>query len=166
MLVSRKDRGDAAMVEGAKHAPAGLTTKSRAGVRRTVVIVDEVQERRNAVYRTLRTFAHPIPVDTIDELASAWPEDAWFLVYDNGDQLERVMGAMDRMGSTNPVVVYSQNACISAAIAAVHCGAVNFVSWPCGEAELERAMSEVAESPACALAAAPRSGMPAAGSSA
>ena len=113
--------------------------------KQTVIIVDDVQDRRNEMYGMLRNFALPIPLSSIDDLMTAWPKEAWLMVYDTGPQLERVMQEMGRVEASNPVIAYSQNACVSAAISALHCGAVNFVGWPCDEAALKGAMLDVAE---------------------
>lgn len=111
---------------------------------KTVIVVDENDLRRGAIYRCLAPTAPTIPVARLSELGSAWPESAWFLVPDEEGILDALNDEFARRGKFYPIMVFSDEVEPGRVVRAIHGGAVNYIAWPCEAAAIRGALSDVA----------------------
>ena len=111
----------------------------------TVVILDRDDARRSAVYKEMTKVASALPIGSFEDLGSSWPTGGWFFVHDDTELLDSVFQEMARIGQFRPIVVYGEEAGADRAIQALYNGAMNFVGWPCGAAQLEAAMTGIEE---------------------
>lgn len=111
---------------------------------KTVIVVDENDLRRAAIYRCLAPTAPTIPVAQLSELGSAWPESAWFLVPDEEGILDALNDEFARRGKFYPIMVFSDKVEPGRVVRAIHGGAVNYIAWPCEAAAVHDALRDVA----------------------
>lgn len=112
---------------------------------KSVVVIDAVDSRRAAIYRCLAATTTTIPVATLGELGSAWPQSAWFLVADEIGVLEALQAEFAARGVAHPVVSYSETLEPARMVRAIYGGAVSYVVWPCDAETIHAAMDDVAE---------------------
>lgn len=108
------------------------------------VVLDANETRRNEIYRTLAPQRSVIPIGSLSDLGSVWPDAAWFLVHDDQDLLAELQRAFSRRRCFHPIVVYSESVEPGRVVSAIYGGAVNYVSWPSDIATIEKANASVA----------------------
>lgn len=105
------------------------------------IIADQDCTNRNAVARAIGDLGYVIPVETLDELAGRWPEDAWLLVNDTEDELGDAFAALDQAGRFYPIVAYASKPATSRVVEVLGDGCAGYLEWPADPAELRRSLS-------------------------
>lgn len=107
------------------------------------VILDGDENRRLAIYRQMASSRSVIPIAAVDDLGSAWPKSAWFLVHDTDGLLAELQAAFAHHRCFHPIVVYSDHLDTDRIVTAIYNGAMNYVLWPFGLEQIELANARI-----------------------
>ena len=112
-----------------------------------LVVVDADFRRRAAISHCLSgSQIHVEPFDGLDELVGRWPRDGLLLVHDEGQMVRQTIEAMGDNGEWMPLVAYAEAPGTSRIVQAVMNGAIDYLQWPFGEAEIRQALAVAEES--------------------
>lgn len=92
------------------------------------------------------TGIHVEPFEDLAELGRRWPDNGLILVHDEGLAIRRTVELMAQMGDWLPVIAYSETPGPTRVVQAVQAGAVDYLDWPFGEAEVRQAVIVAEES--------------------
>jgi|SRR5579871_5315519 len=110
-----------------------------------ISLVDRDVRRRAAIAHCLAQGGIPVePLEGADELIARWPSGGVILANDDGETLPALMRHVGHSGSWLPVVSYSDAPSPSRIVDSVLEGAIAYLAWPFGVAEV-REMIEVVE---------------------
>lgn len=112
---------------------------------RTYVILDKDDKRRSDVYRAFASQRSAIPVENLAELGAAWPESAWFFVYDDENLLADLQRAFAERQCFHPIIIYSEHMIPSRIVTAIYGGAIDYVLWPSSLEAIERSSERVSD---------------------
>ena len=107
----------------------------------SIVLVDGDYRRRAAISHSLAgTQIHVEPFESVAEMLERWPRGVVALVADDGDTVQTMVAAMAENGWWLPLVVYGQDPVIPRVVRAVLAGALDYIDWPVGVAEVRTAI--------------------------
>ena len=107
----------------------------------SIVLVDCDFRRRAAISHNLAgTAIHVEPFESVAEMRPRWPRGALILVADEGDTVQALIAAMAETGRWLPLVAYGQNPVLPRVVRAILAGALDYLDWPVGEAEVRAAI--------------------------
>ena len=108
----------------------------------SIVLIDSNFRRRAAISHGLAgTNVHIEPFESIEEMSRRWTQGELILVGDEDDVLHDLFAAMSESGRWLPVVAYAEAPSIPRVVRAVLAGALDYLDWPFGEAEVRQALS-------------------------
>jgi len=108
----------------------------------SIVLIDSNFRRRAAISHSLAgTNLHVEPFESIEEMSRRWPQGELILVGDEDDVLHDLFAAMSEGGRWLPVVAYAEAPSIPRVVRAVLAGALDYLDWPFGEAEVRQALA-------------------------
>ena len=108
----------------------------------SIVLVDTNFRRRAAISHCLAgTDIHVEPFEGIDEMRRRWPNGTIALVGDEDDIIHDLFAAMTEIGRWLPIVAYAPEPSIPRVVRAVLAGALDYLDWPLGEADVRQAIS-------------------------
>ena len=108
----------------------------------SIVLVDNNFRRRAAVSHCLAgTGIHVEPFENIEEMSHRWPHGTIVLAGDEEDAIHDLFAAMTESGHWLPVVAYAPQPSIPRVVRAILAGALDYLDWPFGEAEVRQAIS-------------------------
>ena len=108
----------------------------------TIVLIDNNFRRRAAISHNLsETSLHVEPFESVEEMSRRWPQGALMLVGDEDEVLHDLFAAMSESGHWLPVVAYAEEPSIPRVVRAVLAGALDYLDWPLGEAEVRQALA-------------------------
>ena len=108
----------------------------------TIVLIDNNFRRRAAISHNLsETSLHVEPFESVAEMSRRWPQGALMLVGDEDEVLHHLFAAMSESGHWLPVVAYAEEPSIPRVVRAVLAGALDYLDWPLGEAEVRQALA-------------------------
>lgn len=109
--------------------------------RANLALVDSDFRRRAAITHCLAgTGIHVEPFEDSEELIRRWPRDGLLLVHDSGQALQRIVDQMTDIGEWLPMVAFSEAPGTTRVVQAVLGGAIDYIEWPFGEAEVRQAL--------------------------
>jgi FixJ family two-component response regulator len=109
--------------------------------RANLALVDGDFRRRAAITHCLAgTGIHVEPFEDSEELIRRWPRDGVLLVHDSGQALQRIVDQMTEIGEWLPLVAFSEAPGTNRVVQAVLGGAIDYIEWPFGEAEVRQAL--------------------------
>jgi len=115
--------------------------------RQTIILIDSDFRRRAAISHCLAgTAIHVEPFEDLSELAHRWPREGMLLVHDEGAVVEQAIARMTDAGHWLPLVAFSHAPGTNQVVQAVLAGAVDYLDWPFGEAEIRQALAVAEES--------------------
>ena len=107
----------------------------------SIVVVDGDFRRRAAIAHCLTgTGIHVEPFESVGEMLQSWPRGLVALIADDGDSVQAMIAAMAQNGNWLPLVAYGQDPVIPRVVRAVLAGALDYMDWPIGEAEVRTAI--------------------------
>ena len=107
----------------------------------SIVLVDGDYRRRAAISHSLAgTQIHVEPFESVAEMLERWPRGVVALVADEGETVQTMVAAMAKNGWWLPLVVYGQDPVIPRVVRAVLAGALDYIDWPIGVAEVRTAI--------------------------
>lgn len=107
----------------------------------SIVVVDDDFRRRAAISHCLMgTGIHVEPFESVGEMLQCWPRGTVALIADDGDAVQTMIAAMVQNGQWLPLVAYGQDPVIPRVVRAVLAGALDYLDWPIGEAEVRTAI--------------------------
>ncbi len=108
----------------------------------SIVLVDSDFRRRAAISHSLAgTGIHVEPFENVREMLLRWPRGEVALVADDDDAIHDLIGAMAENGKWIPVVAYAPEPAIPRVVRAVLAGALDYIDWPVGEAQVREALA-------------------------
>ena len=108
----------------------------------SVVLVDSNFRRRAAISHCLAgTAIHVEPFESVAEMTRRWPHGTILLVGDEDETIHDLFAAMTESGRWLPIVAYAPEPSIPRVVRAVLAGALDYLDWPFGEAEVRAAIS-------------------------
>ena len=108
----------------------------------SIVLVDTNFRRRAAISHCLAgTDIHVEPFEGIEEMLRRWPNGTLALVGDEDDIIHDLFAAMTEIGRWLPIVAYAPEPSIPRVVRAVLAGALDYLDWPLGEADVRQAIS-------------------------
>lgn len=117
----------------------------------TIILVDGDFRRRAAVSHSLAgTGIHVEPFESVTEMMQRWPRGSVALVADDGEEVHDLIAAMAETGNWVPLVAYCENPAIPRVVRAVLAGALDYIDWPVGEAQVRLAIEMAEQSGAAA----------------
>lgn len=115
--------------------------------RTQLALLDEDFRRRAAITHCLAgTAVHVEPFEDTGELIRHWPRGGLVLAHDSGDVIERLVSHMTDAGEWLPLVAYADLPSTTRVVRAVLAGAVDYLDWPIGAAEINQAIAVAEES--------------------
>lgn len=107
----------------------------------SIVVVDGDFRRRAAISHSLAgTDIHVEPFESVGEMLQRWPRGLVALIADDGDAVQAMIAAMAENGRWLPLVAYGQEPVIPRVVRAVLAGALDYLDWPVGVAEVRTAI--------------------------
>lgn len=114
--------------------------------RANLVLVDGDFRRRAAISHCLAgTGIHVEPFEDSEELIRRWPRDGVLLVHDSGEAVQRIVDQMTEIGEWLPLIAFSETPGTTRVVQAVLGGAIDYIEWPFGEAEVRQALAVAEE---------------------
>ena len=114
-----------------------------------IILVDGNYRRRAAITHMLSgSGIHVEPFEDIAELVASWPKSGVILVEDRDALIVGLFGHMAQASSWLPVIGFSEDLRVERVVAAIQEGAVSYLAWPCGSAELVAAVETASASQA------------------
>ncbi|MDP3908402.1 response regulator transcription factor [Novosphingobium sp.] len=115
--------------------------------RTNLSLVDNDLRRRASISHALAgTPIHVEPFEHLDELVARWPRDGLILIHDDGQNVQRAIKMMTDLGQWLPLVAYGANPGTNQVVQAVLNGAIDYLEWPFGLAEVRQALIVAEES--------------------
>ena len=113
----------------------------------TIILVDCDFRRRAAVSHSLAgTGIHVEPFESVGEMMQRWPRGSVALVADQSHEVHDLIEAMAQTGNWIPLVAYAQEPAIPRVVRAVLAGAMDYIDWPVGEAQVRLAIDMAEQS--------------------
>jgi two-component system, LuxR family, response regulator FixJ len=111
-----------------------------------ILLIDGETRRRAAISHTLSGGGvHVEPFETVEELGGHWPRRGLVLAHDEGQALGDLLVRMSRHGNWLPVVAFAEAPSPRRIVDAVLEGAIDYVSWPFDEGELDEALTSATQ---------------------
>ncbi|WP_228243355.1 response regulator transcription factor [Porphyrobacter sp. GA68] len=110
-----------------------------------VFLIDQDAARRHAVSQLLMGSSVVLPLESIAELATRWPEEGIALLADEADNLSLCMAAMEKDGVCMPVVCYAPQPSTSQMFAALSQDACGFFALPASPAEVSYELDQAVQ---------------------
>lgn len=102
-----------------------------------IVLIDGDVRRRAAISHLLSgTGVHVEPFEDVSEIDGHWPRSGMVLIHDQDDVIQKIIDSMVRSGNWLPVVAFGEVPQPRRIVDAILHGAIDYISWPFGEAEL------------------------------
>jgi len=112
-----------------------------------LILIDADFRRRAAVSHCLAgTGIHVEPFEDLAELGARWPSDGVILAHDEGNQIRDTIERMTELGQWLPLIAYAEEPGTTKVVQAVLAGAVDYLEWPFGEAQVHQALAVAQES--------------------
>ena len=107
------------------------------------VVVDNNYRNRQELTLALSGMGYVVPADTLEDLGSRWPEQAWLLVHDEGTQLAETQQALRAAERYYPLVAYAGEASIGHVMEVLGSGAAGYLEWPLEPAQMQRNLAAI-----------------------
>ena len=107
------------------------------------VVVDNNYRNRHELTLALSGMGYVVPADTLEDLGSRWPEQAWLLVHDEGTQLAETQQALRAAERYYPLVAYAGEASIGHVMEVLGSGAAGYLEWPLEPAQMQRNLAAI-----------------------
>jgi two-component system response regulator FixJ len=109
-----------------------------------ISLIDRDVRRRASIAHCLASGGIPVePLESTEELINRWPADGVILAHDEGETLHALMNHVGRSGRWLPIAVYSQEPTPVHIVDAVLEGAIAYLAWPFGFAEMRETIGAV-----------------------
>jgi FixJ family two-component response regulator len=106
-----------------------------------IILIDSDSRRRAAISHLLSgTGVHVEPFESLDELSSRWPREGVIFAHDDGEIVRRMIERMTDAGNWLPVIAFAEHPSTAQVVQAVLAGAIDYLDWPFGEAEVKQAL--------------------------
>ena len=112
---------------------------------KTLIVLDQVEKRRAEVYQAMSQITPTIPIASLADLGSSWPESAWFLVSDDDATLSSLFLGFAKRRCFYPIVAYKDEMIPSRVVKAILGGAMNYVIWPSPPEDIAAALNGIEE---------------------
>lgn len=114
------------------------------GKKVSIILCDGTARRRAAVSHFLASAGiHVEPFEDPAEVGDFWSHGDLVLVHDDGKGVSEVMDQLDQANVFLPVIAYSEQPGTHRVVRAVQAGALDYLSWPCNEAEVRESIAYV-----------------------
>lgn len=112
-----------------------------------LILIDADSRRRAAISHFLAgSGIHVEPFEDVAELAQRWPRDGVILAHDEGDTVPDLIRRMTDDANWLPLVAFAVDPGTNRVVQAVLNGAIDYLAWPFGEAEVRAALAVAEES--------------------
>lgn len=112
-----------------------------------LILIDSNMRRRAGISHFLSgSGIHVEPFEDLRELDRRWPRDGVVLAEDNGETIARLIERMGAEGNWVPVIAFGEAPGTNQVVQAVMNGAIDYLEWPFGEAEVRAALAVAEES--------------------
>lgn len=111
--------------------------------KQTFIIADRDCTNRNALARAVSEIGYVIPVDTLEELGDRWPNHAWLIVADEGNQLRDALACLERSGQFYPIVAYAAKPETARVVDVLNGGCAGYVEWNGDAVELRSRLDAI-----------------------
>lgn len=112
-----------------------------------LILIDSDSRRRAAISHFLAgSGIHVEPFEDVGELAQRWPRDGVILAHDEGDTVPALIRRMTDDANWLPLVAFAAEPGTNQVVQAVLNGAIDYLQWPFGEAEVRAALAVAEES--------------------
>lgn len=112
-----------------------------------LILIDADSRRRAAISHFLAgSGIHVEPFEDVNELAQRWPRDGVILAHDEGDTVPALIRRMTDDANWLPLVAFAVDPGTNRVVQAVLHGAIDYLAWPFGEAEVRAALTVAEES--------------------
>ena len=112
---------------------------------KTLIVLDQHDKRRAAVYQAMSQITSTIPIASLADLGSSWPESAWFLVFDDDVTLSSLIHGFAERRCFYPIVAYNDQLAPIRVVKAILEGAMNYVIWPSPPEDIAAALNGIEE---------------------
>ena len=93
--------------------------------------------------RAISDIGYAIPLETLDELGGRWPQDAWVIVSDEGNQLVDALSSLDQAGQFYPIVAYAEKPLTARVVDVINSGCAGYLEWTGDTEELLRCLTSI-----------------------
>ncbi|MFC0683315.1 LuxR C-terminal-related transcriptional regulator [uncultured Novosphingobium sp.] len=98
--------------------------------------------RRAAISHALSSGnIHVEPFENISELSSTWPRSGVILIHDEAGVIDDLIEAMAHHGEWFPIIAFSEDPSANRIVEAILDGAIDYIAWPIGAAELNETLA-------------------------
>ncbi len=102
-----------------------------------LILIDAVTSRRATISHAMVGLGmHVEPFEDVDEILRHWPSGQVALVEDVDENIAALIDYMTDTGRWLPIVGFSEQPTTHKVAAAIHLGAIDYLSWPCGPGEI------------------------------
>ncbi|QDK34634.1 response regulator transcription factor [Sphingomonas sp. IC081] len=107
-----------------------------------LILIDNNMRRRAAISHALSSGnIHVEPFENISELSSTWPRSGVILIHDEAGVIDDLIEAMAHHGEWFPIIAFSEDPSANRIVAAILDGAIDYIAWPIGAAELNETLA-------------------------
>ncbi|MBS0476164.1 MAG: LuxR family transcriptional regulator [Proteobacteria bacterium] len=112
-----------------------------------LILIDADTRRRAAISHFLAgSGIHVEPFEDVGELTRHWPRDGVILAHDEGTTVSTLIDHMTEQANWLPLIAFAVEPGTNRVVQAVLNGAVDYLAWPFGEAEIRAALTVAEES--------------------
>lgn len=106
-----------------------------------LILVDSDFRRRAAISHLLsNTGIHVEPFEDLSELVTRWPREGVIFAHDDGEIIRQMIERMTEAGNWLPIIAFAESPSTAQVVQAVLAGAIDYLDWPFGEAEVKQAL--------------------------
>ena len=107
-----------------------------------LILIDNNMRRRAAISHALSSGnIHVEPFENISELSSTWPRSGVILIHDEAGVIDDLIEAMAHHGEWFPIIAFSEDPSANRIVEAILDGAIDYIAWPIGAAELNETLA-------------------------
>ena len=108
-----------------------------------IALIDSDSRRRASFCHAMAgTNLHVEPFENTAELIERWPRFGTILCEDEGENVSELVGYMTDTAMWLPLIAFSERPATHQVVRAIMEGAIDYVEWPCGLAQLNAIVSE------------------------
>jgi two-component system response regulator FixJ len=111
-----------------------------------LILVDRDTRRRASISHALSSGSiHVEPFENIEELAMAWPRSGVVMMHDDAGSIGDLIQRMASDDEWYPIIAFCEDPSPRQIVEAVLDGAVDYIAWPIGAAELNAALARATD---------------------
>ncbi len=108
-----------------------------------IALVDSDSRRRAGFCHAMAgTQIHVEPFEDTGELIGRWPRLGVILCEEEGDNIAGLVGYMTETAMWLPLIAFSERPATQRVVRAIMEGAIDYIEWPCGTAQLSAVVAE------------------------